>query len=245
MAFASRRLAATAAARDGVRYAGNAHRPVAGMRLNDLIDLYRSYTPIDEPGSPFAALLGELAQLRSAAWLHRALRAGDLAPDFQFPDMPQLWLSDLLRDGPIVLKFYRGRWCPFCALELRALQRALPGLRALGAELVALSPQNELETAFNRERDRLDFPMHADLGNLVARRFGIVYELDEAMRRLYRTLGIDLPDTQPDAGWTLPLPATYLIAPDRRITWAYVDPDYLHRAEPAEVLAELERLPRG
>jgi len=214
------------------------------MRLNDLIDLYRSYTPIDEPGSPFAVLLDELAWLRGATWLRSALRAGDFAPDFALPDMPdpQLRLSDLLRDGPIVLKFYRGRWCPFCTLELRALQRELRGLRTLGAELLALSPQNELETVFTRERDRLDFPMHADLGNLVARQFGIVYEVHDAVRRLYRAIGIDLPDTQASADWTLPLPATYLIAPDRRIVWAHVDPDYLHRAEPARLLAELERL---
>ncbi len=217
------------------------------MRLNDLLDLYRSYTPIDEPGSPFSVLLDELARLRATIWLRGALRAGDFAPDFALPDTPhpQLRLSDLLRDGPIVLKFYRGRWCPYCALELRALQRALRKLRAMGAELVALSPQNELETVFNRERDRLEFPMHADLGNVVARQFGIVYEIDGAVRRLYQAIGIDLPDTQADASWTLPLPATYLIAPDRRIAWAYVDPDYLHRAEPGKVLVELERLCSG
>ncbi len=214
------------------------------MRLNDLLDLYRSYTPIDEPGSPFAVLLEELARLRSATWLRGALRAGDLAPDFALPDMPhpQLRLSELLRDGPVVLKFYRGRWCPFCALDLRALQRALPGLRRLGAELIALSPQSELETVFNRERDRLGFPMHADPGSAVARQFGIVYEVGDAVRRLYLAVGIDLADTQADASWTLPLPATYLIAPDRRIAWAHVDSDYLHRAEPAELLAELGRL---
>src|SRR5690606_23122047 len=99
----------------------------AGMKLNEVLDTYRCCTGIDDPTSQRAVVLHELERLRSADWLVKALRAGDFAPDFALPDScePRLRLSDLLRDGPIVLKFYRGRGCPFCTLELRAYPRML------------------------------------------------------------------------------------------------------------------------
>ena len=216
------------------------------MKLNEVLDAYRCCAGIDDPSSQRSVVLHELERLRGAAWLEKALRAGDVAPDFALPDSdePQLHLSDLLRDGPIVLKFYRGRWCPFCTLELRAYQRRLPEFPALGAELIALSPQNEKETAYNRDRDRLGFPMLTDVGNRIARQFGIAYEVCDEVRGLLESFGMDLSATNAGSSWTIPLPAVYLIAQDRRIAWAHVDPDYLHRAEPETVLAELERLRR-
>jgi len=218
----------------------------ATMKLNEVLDAYRCCAGIDDPSSQRSVVLHELERLRGAAWLEKALRAGDVAPDFALPDSdePQLHLSDLLRDGPIVLKFYRGRWCPFCTLELRAYQRRLPEFRALGAELLALSPQNEQETAYNRDRDRLGFPMLTDVGNRIARQFGIAYEVCDEVRGLLESFGMDLSATNAGSSWTIPLPAVYLIAQDRRIAWAHVDPDYLHRAEPETVLAELGRLQR-
>jgi len=216
------------------------------MKLNELLDAYRCCTETDLPPAERSVLLHELDELRRAEWLGKSLRAGDLAPDFVLPDCAGAGarLGDALRDGPIVLKFYRGRWCPFCTLELRAYQRLLPEIRALGAELIALSPQNEQETAFNRDRDHLRFPMLTDVDNCIAGQFGITYEVTDELRRLYESTGMDLTRTNAASTWTVPLPAVYLIAQDRRITWSYVDPDYLHRAEPETVIAELRRLQR-
>lgn len=216
------------------------------MKLNEILDTYRCCTDIDLPAPERSALMLELDLLRRAEWLGKALRAGDVAPDFALPDCADagMRLGDLLRDGPIVLKFYRGRWCPFCTLELRAYQRLLPEFRALGAELIALSPQNDQETAFNRDRDHLHFPMLTDVDNAIASQFGITYEVSDEVRRLLERAGLDLARTNAASGWTIPLPAVYLIGQDRRIAWAYVDPDYLHRAEPDAVLAELKRLRR-
>lgn len=214
------------------------------MKLKELLDAYRCCTGFDLPAPERSVLLHELDELRRAEWVGKALRAGDMAPDFELPDCAKRGarLSDALRDGPIVLKFYRGRWCPFCTLELRAYQRLLPEFRALGAELIALSPQSEQETSFNRDRDQLRFPMLTDVDNRIASRFGITYEVDEQVRQLYEAAGLDLTRTNAAPTWTIPLPAVYLIAQDRRIAWAYVDPDYLHRAEPETVLAELRKL---
>ncbi len=216
------------------------------MRLNDVLDAYRCCSQDDLPESSRSMLQVELDRLRNAEWLPDALRAGDQAPDFLLPDSPGqgLRLSDLLREGPVVLKFYRGRWCAFCTLELRAYQRLLPEFRALGAEVIALSPQNEAETMLNRERDRLQLHMITDTDNAIARQFGITYEVGADVRGLYEAAGLDLGRTNAAANWSIPLPAAYLIAPDRRIVYSFVDPNYLQRAEPETVLAELRSLQR-
>lgn len=216
------------------------------MRLNDVLDAYRCCAQDDLPESSRSMLQVELDRLRNAEWLVHALRTGDEAPDFVLPDSPAqgLRLGDLLREGPVVLKFYRGRWCAFCTLELRAYQRLLPEFRALGAEVIALSPQNEEETALNRERDRLQLHMITDAGNAIARQFGITYEVGADVRGMYEAAGLDLGRTNAASNWSIPLPAVYLIAPDRRIVYSFVDPNYLQRAEPETVLDELRRLQR-
>lgn len=217
------------------------------MRLNDVLDAYRCCAQADLPETSRSMLQLELDRLRTADWLAGALRTGDQAPDFVLPDSPgrTLRLSDLLREGPVVLKFYRGRWCAFCTLELRAYQRLLPDFRSLGAEVIALSPQNEEETALNRERDRLQLHMITDAGNAIAREFGITYEIGADVRGLYESAGLDLGRTNAAGTWSIPLPAAYLVAPDRRIVYSFVEPDYLQRAEPETVLDELRRLQRG
>lgn len=217
------------------------------MNLHDVLEAYRCCAQNDLSAADQEVLRVEIERLRRADWLETALRTGDYAPDFVLPDSPdgRLRLGDVLREGPVVLKFYRGRWCAFCTLELRAYQRLLPEFRALGAELIAFSPQNDDEMAFNRERDNLRFPMITDVDNRIARQFGITYEIGADVRDRYVAAGMDLSRTNAGSTWSIPLPAVYLIAQDRRIAYSFVDPNYLHRAEPATVLAELERLRRG
>jgi peroxiredoxin len=214
------------------------------MKLNELLDAYRATSTADQSQAVSAVFAHEARLLRAAMLRGTGPGNGGLAPDVVLPDSPdgRMRLSDLLRRGPLVLKFYRGRWCPFCTLELRAYQRALPEIEALGAKLLAVSPQNEHEVALNRERDRLDFPMVTDADNAIASRFGITYEVEPALRDIYRAAGIDFTRTNDASSWTLPLPATYVIDVDRRIAWSHVDPDYRRRAEPADVLHQLRLL---
>lgn len=217
------------------------------MKLQEVLDAYRCCAESDLSPADQEVLALELDRLRRADWLSKALRTGDIAPDFVLPDAPGAGprLTDLLHEGPVILKFYRGRWCAFCTLELRAYQRLLPEFRALGAELIALSPQNDEQMALNRERDHLRFPMITDADNAVARQFGITYEIGPEMRERYVAAGMDLSQMNASSTWSIPLPAVYLIAPDRRIAWSYVDPNYLQRAEPAALLEALRRLQLG
>jgi peroxiredoxin len=211
--------------------------------LAALLEAYWRHASERAP-SVAAALDGEARAIAASGRLARALGPGDALPDVALPDAPdgRVRLPELVRGGPLVLVFYLGRWCPFCTLELRAWQRALPRIRALGARLVAVSPQDEREVALTRERDGLEFHMVSDPGNVLARRFGVAHEVAPALRDAYAASGMAAPQDGDASGWTLPLPAVYVAGRDGRIDWAHVDANWRRRAEPAEVLARLAAL---
>lgn len=211
--------------------------------LTALLHAYRSYTEADAAPEVAATFAREAERMAEPGWLPARARVGDRAPDvvLSAAGEPVVTLADRLRDGPVVVKFFRGRWCPYCTLDLRAWQRALPEIRARGARLVAVTPQGEHEIALHRERDRLEFPIVADAGNRIARAFGVAYALDAGVRALYERAGITAAQVDPTGDWTVPLPATYLIGPDGRIAFAHLDTDYRRRAEPGDVIAAIDR----
>jgi peroxiredoxin len=142
--------------------------------------------------------------------------------------------------SPFVLTFYRGEWCPWCNLTLRAYQRILPQIRALGASLVAVSPQTPEHSLSTVEKKELTFTVLSDVGNIVARKYRLVFTLEQTIRTLYTTIGADLPSFNGDPSWELPMPATFLLAQDGTVRLAFVDEDFTHRLEPATLLAGLQ-----
>jgi peroxiredoxin len=141
-----------------------------------------------------------------------------------------------------VLTFYRGQWCPFCNLTLRAYQRILPQIRALGASLVAVSPQTPEHSLSTVEKKELTFTVLSDVGNSVARKYRLVFTLEQPFRTLYTSIGADLPSFNGDPSWELPMPATFLLAQDGTVRLAFVEEDFTHRLEPATLLAGLRAL---
>ena len=146
--------------------------------------------------------------------------------------------------GPVALVFYRGAWCPYCNIHLRALQAALPEMQALGASLIAISPQAPDESLSNMEKQELAFDVLSDRGCDVAGAYGVAFALAEELRPIYGALGIALPEKNAADDWRLPIPATFVIGADGRIAFADVDADYRNRAEPDDILATLTRLRR-
>jgi peroxiredoxin len=194
--------------------------------------------------TPTVALMNRATDaLRAPEIVGQALQEGDRAPNFRLPDAQggSVELSALLRQGPVVLIFYRGLWCPYCNLAVRAYQRSLPQLRALGANLMAVSPQTPDNSQSTAERNDLSYPVLSDVGLHVARAYGLAFDLPPELVELYRRQWHnDLVKWNGAGGWSLPIPATYLIQQDSRIALAHVDPDYRDRLEPEILLARLQ-----
>ncbi|RVU03139.1 AhpC/TSA family protein [Mucilaginibacter limnophilus] len=172
-----------------------------------------------------------------------ALKVGDIAPDFELNNALNhpVKLADLLKNGPVVLSWYRGGWCPYCNIQLRYLQSYLPQFKAAGATLVALSPELPDKSLTTTEKNNLEFEVLTDYDNEVARQFRIVFKLNEELIDIYN----DFHKLETYNGVStneLPVPATYVIGADRVIKYAFVDTDYRKRAEPAEILEVLKSL---
>ena len=171
-------------------------------------------------------------------------RTGDLAPGFALPDQhgTMVRLADRLSQGPVVLLFVRGAWCPFCTLTLRAYQQFLPAIHDAGGDLLAITPQPATTCSLMAERDLLAFETLSDHGNQVARAYGIAFEMDPLLRPMHQRLGHDLPLLNGTGDWTVPLPATFIIGQDGRVVLAHVEPSYHQRLDPAKVVAVLEQV---
>lgn len=196
------------------------------------------------PAELLADLVRPVEQLIASGAAGQALQEGEQAPDFTLPDAlgNAVTLSHLLKQGPVVISFYRGEWCPYCNLELRAYERVLPQLQALGAALVAISPQTPDHSLSVMEKKQLTFSVLSDGGNRVARQFGLVFTVEEAVRAAHKRIGANLPAFNGDESWELPMPGTFLVDQSGTIRLASVDPDFSQRLDPSVVIARLKEL---
>ncbi|GAA3788090.1 peroxiredoxin-like family protein [Streptomyces chiangmaiensis] len=183
-------------------------------------------------------------ELADSGQADRAMTVGDQAPGFRLPSATgqTVDLEELLADGPVVLTFYRGAWCPYCNIALRALQQHHDDITARGARLVAVSPQIPDESLTLAEKHDLASDVLSDIGSDTAQQYGLAFDLPDDVAAVYDKLGFDLQRVNAGHPRTLPLPATYVIDRDGTIRWAFVDIDYTTRAEPADILAALDAL---
>jgi peroxiredoxin len=175
---------------------------------------------------------------------NNAASVGDMAPDFELPNVRggSTTLTERLKQGPVVLSFYRGGWCPFCNLEFKALSDILPEIENKGASLIGISPELPDESLSTIEKHKLPFEVLSDVGNKVADQYGLIMTVYEEIRPLYQQWGIDVPAANGDNSYQLPIPATYVIKQDGSIQASYVNKDYTSRMEPADILAALETI---
>jgi peroxiredoxin len=207
----------------------------------------------------FAITESAIADLLATGIESRIRPVGSVAPSFTLPAATPALLapnapaarlirsSDLLALGPVIVNFFRGRWCPYCVTELEAWQSAYAQVRANGALLVAISPQLPRQNDFLIQQHSLTFPVLSDSGCRVAESFGISYTIPEPLRAHYRSILVNIPfihGDQDDATWGLPLPATFVIRPDNKgagiITFAEAYADHRVRPDPADVLRSLD-----
>jgi peroxiredoxin len=187
-------------------------------------------------------MLRHIQELRDGAISKSMLKVGDHAPPIVLADAKGelVDVGALLKQGPVIVTFYRGGWCPFCNFELKAYQQMLPEIAAAGASLVAISPEKPDETVSTAEKNALTFHVLSDIGQKVGRAFGLVYEFSDELRTVYDGFGLDIParNGSPDE-WALPVSATYVIGRDGTIAYANTDVDYRDRADPCDVLEAL------
>lgn len=168
---------------------------------------------------------------------------GDQATDFSLPkeDGQQVSLADLLTNGPVILNFFRGNFCEFCQLELKALQRSLHEFQRYNATLVGISPSTvSIQTLGSGDAPVYSYSILSDIGNKVAAAYGLRYRMSEELASMFMAMGMDLTEmlSENDEN-TLSIPATFIVSTDRRIIFKFADPDYTKRAEPADIIASL------
>lgn len=184
-----------------------------------------------------------VAELEASGIAERILPIGAKAPEFTLPDQNGKMVSsaELLTHGKLVIDFYRGRWCPFCVTELETYRDMYGDIKSAGVQIVAISPQTVKHSAFTADQHKLRFPVLSDAGNKVARQFGLVYRVPAYQEQLFRSVFINLPLTNGDESWELPLPATYVIDRDGTLLFAQTFADYTQRPEVADVVLSFPR----
>ncbi|WP_082972633.1 peroxiredoxin-like family protein [Mycobacterium sp. 1245852.3] len=211
--------------------------PAVLQKLRDLRD--------SAVGAEVAAKMDQAtAELAAAEPLAGMPSVGDTAPKFELVNQTGIMVSldDLLTAGPVVVIFYRGVWCPFCSLTLRAYEQHLPELRAMGSSLVGISLQTPDDSLTTAERNALTYQVLSDVGATVSRRYGLIFALPEFLQDTYRKLGHPLPAFNGTADWELPIPASFVIDRDGIVRFADAMADYTHRTDPAEVMAAVREL---
>ncbi len=174
-----------------------------------------------------------------------AIKVGEQAPSFELPnpDGKLISFTELLAKGPLVVTFYRGSWCPYCNLQLKALQARLADIHSLGAQLVAISPQVPDGSMSENEISEMDFLVLSDQSAKVASQYGVEWEVPEYLVEHMRVdRKLDLEAINNGNGNILPIPATFIIGRDGLVTWRYVDVDYRTRSEPDDIIEELRKL---
>ncbi|TLD68847.1 AhpC/TSA family protein [Phragmitibacter flavus] len=225
-----------------------------GISLPFLATAQTLESQLQERSKAFAATADEgikkdyadgIQAVRESGVVQGAIQVGDQAPDFSLknPQGEVVQLSTLLKDGPVVLVWYRGGWCPACNLTLAALQKALPDIQATGAQLVALTPELPDKSLTTIEKRALQFPVLTDLNHEVAKRYKVAFNLTPEVAARYKAQFNLAEYNGTEAGDTiLPLAATYIIDPSGVVQYAFLDADYRKRAEPSEIVTFLQKM---
>lgn len=218
--------------------------PQGEFELPVELERWRKMRDSEIPADAVARMDRANEELDRSRVTDHAVRTGERAPKFTLPNAfgVDVSLDELLEKGPVVISFYRGTWCPFCNLEQRALQQQLPRITELGASLVAISgmtPDNSLTMA---ERLHLTYEVLTDTGLAVARAYGLVFELPDYLQETYEELGHPVTRFNGTTDQTLPVAGTFVVDRAGRIRFAYTNANYMHRADPLDVIRTLEEL---
>ena len=214
------------------------------MSLSEQLTEFRNSFLTNVPADVQAIMTNATEELTKSALVENTPKNGDKLKSFELSDQngKVVTLQGLLANGPLVITFYRGGWCPYCNLELKGYQEILPEIKAAGASLVAITPELPDASLSTSEKNELAFTVLSDVNADYARELGLVFTLPEELKPIYQNFGIDLEQHNGDGQFDLPLAATFVVAQDGTIASSFVDTDYTLRQEPTEVLEVLKAL---
>jgi peroxiredoxin len=210
--------------------------PSLTEQLSDKANAFKEKADPEKVKSYEAAI----EKVAASGIIEKSKKEGDKAPNFTLPNATgqKVTLTDKTKNGYTIITWYRGGWCPYCNLTLAAWQQILPEIKAENIELIAITPELPDSTLSTKEKNALEFEVLSDVGNKVAKEYGIVFPLDQSIREAYKNMGLE--KYNGDASYTLPLAATYIINSKNEIVYAFLDADYKKRAEPKEVLQKIK-----
>lgn len=231
------------------------------MTLQEELNQLNSKLRKEQPAEVAEVFDRSIKELKEQDYSGRAKHKGDNINNFKLPNMNplavkgfaenfklpnavgvEIELKQLLAKGPVVINFYRGGWCPYCNLELKALQRRLPEIKELGGQLIAISPESPDNSMSTAEKHKLTIEVLSDLDNKVAKQFGIVFEVPDYLIKTYKSFGLDLSHHNNSEKWELPMPATFVISQQGEIVFSYVNEDYITRANIDDILEALRKI---
>jgi len=208
-------------------------------RLIDEIKKYQEGFKQKVPTQTQEIMLKATDALKNASISKNALKEGDIAKNFTLKNAKDEFVSTeklLEENNFLVINFYRGLWCPYCNLELKALQGINSELKELNAKLVAVSPQTPDASLSTKEKNELEFEVLSDTNNLIAKEYGLVFSLAQELRPIYESFGIDIVGLNQEDSYELPMPATYVINKKGEVIYSFIDEDYTKRSEPQTIL---------
>ena len=214
------------------------------MTLEEIIQDYKRIPGDNTPTDVLEVMARQVSLLQSLQMADNALGVGDRFPDFELPDnscQPH-GLADLLAHGPVIVSFFRGGWCPYCVMELKALRDNISQIKAFNTTLVAITPESKSYTTPTIEENELNFVVLSDRHNQLAKQCGLAFLLSDEHQSVLTNFGIDLPSRHDSEHFELPIPATYVIDQQGTIRYAYVEESYTRRAKPEAILAVLKAL---
>jgi len=200
---------------------------------------FKANTPIEAQ-----IKIGQMIEELQKSGIASGKQPGEKAVDFELTNAlgQNIVLFEELAKGPVVLVYYRGGWCPFCNMQLKAYQKILPEIQAIGAQLIAISPQKPDHSLSLQEKEELEFQVLSDPNGLVTAKYNLLFDVPQGVKEIMEGVGLDLAEYNDTSKWILPVPATFMIDESAVIRSAYVNPNFMQRQSPEEILRELRKL---
>jgi len=210
--------------------------------LAEQLQDFKQQFETETPAHMLEVLSRSISLLQAEKVQGTALTKGDKAPDFQLRDTAGKYISlkQTLENGPCILTFFRGGWCPYCVIELSQWQKLLRQHPDL--QLIAITPETDPYSQHTRQEHDISFPIVTDKNNMLARQFGLLWRLDEDMKQLLLKWKVDLQQRHNSSRFELPVPATYVLDSQANIQFAFIEEDYTLRAEPQEAIDALRQI---